>query len=103
MRWLPSTGTLTRFDLSGTGSAPDAAVRVDAGFRPGSVVSADYDSLLAKVIAHAPTRDQAARVLARSLRRSVVAGVRTNVDAMAALLVEDDFLAVLPPMERAPQ
>ena len=95
--WLPSTGTLTRFDLSGPGSADVAPVRVDTGFRAGSVVSADYDSLLAKVISHAPTRSEAAVVLARALRRAVVTGVRTNVDAMAALLVEDDFLAARTP------
>jgi propionyl-CoA carboxylase alpha chain len=97
--WLPSTGTLTRFDLtsSGTGSADVAPVRVDTGFRAGSVVSADYDSLLAKVIAHAPTRAEAAQVLARALRQSVVTGVRTNVDTMAALLGEDDFLAARTP------
>jgi propionyl-CoA carboxylase alpha chain len=95
--WLPSTGTLTRFDLPGPGSADVAPVRVDTGFRAGSVVSADYDSLLAKVISHAPTRSEAAVVLARALRRAVVTGVRTNVDAMAALLVEDDFLAARTP------
>ncbi|MCO8126057.1 biotin/lipoyl-binding protein [Acidimicrobiia bacterium EGI L10123] len=103
--WLPSTGTVTRFQigtLAGanpleTGSADVAAVRVDTGFRAGSVVSADYDSLLAKVISHAPTRSEAAAVLARALRSAVVTGVRTNVDAMAALLVEEDFLAARTP------
>ncbi len=48
--WLPSTGTITAFEI-GDG------VRVDTGFRAGAVVSADYDSLLAKVIAHAPDQD----------------------------------------------
>ena len=114
--WLPSTGTVTRFRLgaaeaeagppSGSGSdhgtrsaaaSRSSGVRVDTGFRAGSVVSTDYDSLLAKVIAHAPTRVEAAQVLARALRHSVVAGVRTNVDAMAAVLVEDDFLAARTP------
>ena len=88
--WLPSTGTVGRF-LFGEG------VRVDTGFRAGSVVSTDYDSLLAKVVAHAPTRTEAAAVLARALRGAVVTGVRTNVEAMAALLVEDDFLAARTP------
>ena len=83
--WLPSTGDITRFDVG-------PGVRLDAGVRAGSVVSSDYDSLLAKVVAHAPTRAEAAAVLARALRNAVVTGVRTNVEAMAALLVEDDFL-----------
>ena len=90
--WLPSTGTVTRFDIP-----TSAGVRVDTGFRAGSVVSADYDSLLAKVIAHADTRDEAARVLARALRQSVVTGVRTNTESLAAILVDDDFLAARTP------
>ena len=97
--WLPSTGTIARFDISAleTGSGSVAPVRVDAGVRAGSVVSSDYDSLLAKVIAHAPTRTQAAAALARALRSSVVAGVRTNLDMLAATLADDDFLAAATP------
>ncbi len=84
--WLPSTGTVATFEIG-------EGVRVDTGFRAGAVVSADYDSLLAKVIAHAPTRTQAAHALARALRTSQVAGVRTNIEAMANVLLEPDFLA----------
>ncbi len=83
--WLPSTGTLTRFDIG-------AGVRVDRGFRAGSVVSGDYDSLLAKVVSHAPTRSEAAWVLARALRSSAIVGVRSDVDCLAAILGEPDFL-----------
>jgi len=91
--WLPSTGALTRVDLA----PDDGGIRVDAGVRAGSVVSADYDSLLAKVIAHAPSRTEAAMALARSLRRSVVVGVRANLDQLEATLVDDDFLAAATP------
>ena len=88
--WLPSTGTVATFEIG-------EGVRVDTGFRAGAVVSADYDSLLAKVIAHAPTRTQAAHTLARALRTSQVAGVRTNIEAMANVLLEPDFLAAATP------
>ena len=88
--WLPSTGTVAVFDIG-------EGVRVDTGFRAGAVVSADYDSLLAKVIAHAPTRTQAAHTLARALRTSQVSGVRTNIEAMATILLEPDFLAAATP------
>ncbi len=88
--WLPSTGTVTTFAI-GDG------VRVDTGFRAGAVVSADYDSLLAKVIAHAPAREQAARTLARALRGAQVVGVNTNIEAMANVLTEADFLAAATP------
>ena len=88
--WLPSTGTVRSFQI-GDG------VRVDTGIRAGATVSADYDSLLAKVVAHAPTRAQAAHTLARALRSSQVSGVRTNIEAMANVLLEADFLAAATP------
>ena len=89
--WLPSTGRLHAFSVP----APvgGAGLRCDSGVTAGSDVGADYDSLLAKVIAHAPTRAAAARSLAAALRRSVVVGPRTNLATMAALLVEPSFLA----------
>ncbi len=82
--WLPSTGTITEFDLATT---------VDTAVNAGSVVSADYDSLLANVSAHAPARAAAAGRLAETLRGSRIAGVRTDRDLLIALLAEDDFLA----------
>ncbi len=83
--WLPSTGTVRAFAIGDH-------VRVDTGFRSGSNVPADYDSLLAKVIAHAPTRTEAAGALARALRNSQIVGVQTNLDTLAAILAESDFL-----------
>lgn len=88
--WLPATGRVDMFSVP-TGS-DDAAVRCDTGVQAGSEVGAEYDSLLAKVIAHAPHRDAAARSLASALRRSVVVGPRTNLAAMVAVLTEADFL-----------
>jgi propionyl-CoA carboxylase alpha chain len=83
--WLPAVGTITGFSL-------DDAVRVDAGVSSGSVVSADYDSLLAKVIAHAPTREEAAGRLGRALRAAHLAGPATNRNALVAVMEEPDFL-----------
>jgi len=84
--FLPSTGTLRAFDL-------DPSVRLDSGFETGDVVSHYYDSMLAKVVAHAPTRAEAAAVLASALRRSRLHGATTNRDLLVRILEEDDFLA----------
>jgi propionyl-CoA carboxylase alpha chain len=84
--WLPSTGEVTSFEIG-------HRVRVDTGIRGGSVVSADYDSLLAKVIGYGRDRHGAAAVLARALADADVTGVRTNVDTLIAILGEPDFLA----------
>jgi propionyl-CoA carboxylase alpha chain len=87
--WLPSTGTLDEFEIDDL----DGTVRIDTGFEAGSAVASDYDSLLAKVIAHAPTRELAARRIGRSMRTARIAGVRTNAAMLAATMAEDDFLA----------
>ena len=68
-------------------------LRVDAGIADGSVIGVHYDPMLAKVIAHAPTREQAARLLARALRETRLHGVRTNRDLLLGILSEREFLA----------
>jgi propionyl-CoA carboxylase alpha chain len=88
--WMPSTGRIGRFRI---GDAADDAVRVDTGVRDGSEISSDYDSLVAKVIVHAPTRAAAARRLAKVLRRSQITGISTNLNSLVAILGEEDFLA----------
>jgi propionyl-CoA carboxylase alpha chain len=88
--WLPSTGEVTAFDIG-------EGVRVDTGFRAGAIVSPDYDSLLAKIIAVGAERDEAARVLARALRTSAVTGIRTNLASLEAICREPDFLAARTP------
>src|SRR5204863_2790084 len=86
--FVPTTGTLHRFTF---GEAP--GIRVDTGFRDGSVVSPHYDAMLAKVIAHGPTRADAARRLARALSGAGIHGVTTNRDLLVAILREPEFLA----------
>jgi propionyl-CoA carboxylase alpha chain len=85
--FLPVTGVLHRFGIP---AAP--GVRVEAGFGDGSVVSAHYDAMLAKVIARGRTRADAARRLARALEAAEIHGVATNRDLLVAILRERDFL-----------
>ncbi|HSP30385.1 MAG TPA: biotin carboxylase N-terminal domain-containing protein [Ilumatobacteraceae bacterium] len=95
--WMPSTGRIGRFSIGGGtgqhGTDPWCPVRVDTGVRDGAEISSDYDSLVAKVIAHAPTRVEAARQLARALRGSQITGINTNLDSLVAILGEADYLA----------
>ncbi len=84
----PQSGTLTRFEVP-----LEEGIRVDAGYESGSTVSTHYDAMLAKVIAHAPTREQAARKLAHVLARARIHGVRTNRDLLVAVLRDERFLA----------
>ncbi len=61
-------------------------VRVDSGIETGSVVSPYYDSMIAKLIAHAPTRAEAARRLGEALEATTLIGPTTNRDQLTALL-----------------
>ena len=86
--WQPQSGLLTRFEIP-----TDDGVRVDSGFESGSEVSTHYDAMLAKVIAHAPTREQAARKLAGALSRARIHGLVTNRDLLVGILRDPGFLA----------
>ncbi|MGB7050182.1 MAG: biotin carboxylase N-terminal domain-containing protein [Acidimicrobiales bacterium] len=86
-RWLPQTGTLYRFEIETT----EPGLRVDSGVGTGSVLSPYYDSMLAKVIAHAPTRGEAARRLAARLAGARIHGVITNRDLLVRVLRNADF------------
>jgi propionyl-CoA carboxylase alpha chain len=86
--FLPATGTLAAF-----APAPEPAVRWDSGVEAGSVVGLDFDPMLAKVIAHAPTRGEAAARLARALERLHLGGLSTNREFLAASLRHPAFLA----------
>ncbi|CRZ18536.1 ATP-binding protein [Mycolicibacterium neworleansense] len=83
--WQPQAGAVHRFDVPGR-------VRVDTGIEDGSVVSIFYDPMLAKVISYAPTRRQAATVLADALARTRIHGLRTNRDLLVNVLRHPAFL-----------
>jgi len=68
-------------------------VRVDAGVRTGSEVSVHYDPLLSKVIAWAPTREEAVRTLEEALARYVLLGPQTNLEYLQAVLRTPAFRA----------
>jgi propionyl-CoA carboxylase alpha chain len=68
-------------------------VRWDSGVEAGSVVGLGFDPMLAKVIAHAPTRAEAAVGLALALERLHIGGVTTNRGFLTATLRHPSFLA----------
>jgi acetyl/propionyl-CoA carboxylase alpha subunit len=86
--FLPATGTVHAFDVPAL-----TGVRVDAGVAAGSEVGVHYDALLAKVIAHAPTRAEACRRLARALAETRLHGVVSNRDLLVGILREPEFRA----------
>jgi acetyl-CoA carboxylase biotin carboxylase subunit len=86
VRFFPSPGTLSVFQPpEGTG------VRIESGYAQGNVVTPSYDPMLAKVIAHAATREQAIAKLSEALAAFEVKGVKTNTPFVLRILGSEAF------------
>ncbi|MDB5423855.1 MAG: bccA [Phenylobacterium sp.] len=85
-QFLPSIGTLEHFRLPPT-------VRVDAGVEEGGEVTPFYDPMIAKLIAHAPTREAALAELAEACDGVEVFPVKTNAGFLARCLEAPAFIA----------
>jgi len=84
--FLPQAGRLV------TCRFPQApGLRVDAGVERGDAIPVQYDSLVAKIVAHAATRDAAIARLQAALQRTVVFGVRTNAALLGRVLAHPRF------------
>ncbi len=86
--FLPATGTLHAFE-----PPVSPSLRWESGVVAGSTVGVDFDPLLAKVISHAPSREEAAAQLALGLERLHLGGVITNRDYLVNALRSPEFLA----------
>jgi acetyl/propionyl-CoA carboxylase alpha subunit len=102
--FLPQAGRIRRLRL------PDT-IRVDAGVEEGDEIGTAYDPLLAKLIAHGPTRDDALDRLAAALAETEVAGVTTNLPFLRWLVAHPalragetttPFLVDHPPLSAPP-
>ncbi|WP_425909397.1 acetyl-CoA carboxylase biotin carboxylase subunit [Nitrobacter sp. TKz-YC02] len=68
-------------------------LRIDAGYREGDAVSPNYDAMLAKIVAWAPTREAAICRLNRGIEETDVRGVVTNIPFLSALVTHADVRA----------
>ena len=84
--FLPAPGTVAEW-------TPAPGARFDSGVESGSEVSQEFDPMIAKVIAHAPTRREAAAKLARALEQTRLQGLRNNRDFLVATLRHPAFIA----------
>ncbi|MCX5049015.1 MULTISPECIES: biotin carboxylase N-terminal domain-containing protein [unclassified Streptomyces] len=82
--WTPQTGTLHRLDV------PEH-IRLDTGYASGDPIGVHYDPMLAKAVAHAPTRAEAIRKLAGALERATIHGPVTNRDLLLRSLRHEEF------------
>jgi geranyl-CoA carboxylase alpha subunit len=82
--FLPQAGILALWE-------PSPAVRTEHALESGAAIPPFYDSMIAKLIAHAPTRDEAREKLAAALDATVALGVATNKAFLAMVLRDRDF------------
>lgn len=84
--FIPTPGIVTEWTIpQGTG------VRVDTFMHDGAVVPPYYDSLIAKIIVHAPTREEAIAKMAAVLRKSRVTGISTTIDLQLDIMNDHTF------------
>lgn len=102
--FLPQAGRATYVEWPETGDRrasgrepggrriePYFSVRVDHALASGEVVSTSYDPMLGKVIAHAPTREEARTALVDALDETVILGLTTNTGFLRALVASAEF------------
>jgi geranyl-CoA carboxylase alpha subunit len=82
--FLPHAGRLALWQ-------PSEGVRVDHALDSGTVISPYYDSMIAKLIAHAPTRSEARATLAAALDETIALGVPTNKEFLSFVLRNETF------------
>jgi acetyl-CoA carboxylase biotin carboxylase subunit len=86
--FAPSPGLITAFNLPG-----GPGVRVDTAAYPGYFVPPFYDSMIAKVIVHAPTRELAIARMRRALEAMVVEGIKTTIPLHLKIMDDPNFRA----------
>lgn len=86
--FFPSPGKITRLVQPG-----GPGIREDSGIYEGWVVPMDYDPMLSKLVAYAPTREAAMDRLSRALKEYAIAGIRTNLGLFRRILSDADFRA----------
>ena len=91
--FLPATGRLDHLSFPAATAFEPGAVRIDSGVRPGDEISPWYDPMIAKVIAHGTTREEALSRLGEALSDCQIAGSVTNLDFLVALSRHEDFAA----------
>lgn len=84
--FFPSPGLITRLLQPG-----GPGIREDSAVYAGWVVPLDYDPMLSKLIAFAPTRSAAIDRMLRALDEYVVGGIKTNISLFRRILTDEDF------------
>ncbi|MCL1950494.1 MAG: acetyl-CoA carboxylase biotin carboxylase subunit [Turicibacter sp.] len=86
--FMPSPGLVEKVHFPGGNG-----IRIDSGLYSGYKIPSEYDSMVAKVLVHAPTRKEAIRKMRTSLDEMVILGVQTNLDFQYQIMRNPIFVA----------
>ncbi|KUF42334.1 3-methylcrotonyl-CoA carboxylase [Comamonas kerstersii] len=89
--FLPATGTLHVYRKPACSSFAISDVRVDDGVREGDAISPFYDSMIAKLIVHGDTREQALARLDAALAQTQIVGLSSNVQFLRHVVKSEAF------------
>jgi 3-methylcrotonyl-CoA carboxylase alpha subunit len=89
--FLPATGSLQVYGLPVCSQFERAAVRVDSGVRQGDTISPFYDSMVAKLIVHGATREEALSRMDAALAQTHIVGLQTNVQFLRHVVQSQSF------------
>ncbi len=85
--FMPSAGKIKSFKI------PRTNIRVEAGYQEGEEVSIFYDPLLAKIISKGKTREEAAKYMVKTLEKTYIDGIDTNIDFLIDIFNNKNFLS----------
>lgn len=85
--FMPCPGTITGLNLPGGNG-----VRVDTAIYEGYTIPPSYDSMIAKIITHGDTRNEAISKMKRALEEIVIEGVDTNIDFLFKIIKNPNFI-----------
>ena len=86
-KFMPCPGTITGLNLPGGNG-----VRIDTAIYEGYTIPPTYDSMIAKIITHGDTRNEAISKMKRALEEIVIEGVDTNIDFLFKIITNPNFI-----------
>jgi 3-methylcrotonyl-CoA carboxylase alpha subunit len=90
--FLPATGTLQVYAKPAHAAFERSGVRVDDGVRQGDAISPFYDSMIAKLIVHGATREEALAKMDKALAQTHIVGLHTNVQFLRHVVQSPSFV-----------